>query len=142
MRCCDGFSEKSHTIQVFHTAHIVLDRERNSNVTSHYISAFVLLNMSQPLFPSYNFLTGNPVREHCLLPPRNGPGTVAGHFFQTFQEIFFDLNISALLCIVQVPHLTIYCFWLNQRGGVVIGVTVLQPDGLGSIPLDSQNPPC
>lgn len=88
------------------------------------------------------FVTGNPVREHCLLPPRNDPSTVSAHFFQTFQEKSLDLNISVLLCIVPVPHLTIYCCWLDQQGGVVIGVTVLQPEGLGSIPLDSPNPPC
>lgn len=88
------------------------------------------------------FVTGNPVREHCLLPPRNDPSTVSAHFFQTFQEKSLDLHISVRLCIVPVPHLTVYCCWLDQQGGVVIGVTVLQPEGLGSIPLDSQNPPC
>lgn len=50
----DGYSEKSHTIQAFHTAHIVLERERNSNVTSHYIKAFVRPNMRQ-LFSSILF---------------------------------------------------------------------------------------
>lgn len=88
------------------------------------------------------FVTGNPVREHCLLPPRNDSSTVSAHFFQTFQEKSLDLNISVLLYIVPVPHLTIYCCWLDQQGGVVIVVTVLQPEGLGSIPLDSPNPPC
>lgn len=53
-----------------------------------------------------------------------------------------DLNISALVCFVLALHLTIYCCWRDQRGGVVFGVTVLQPEGLGSILLDSQNPPC
>lgn len=94
------------------------------------------------IFQNTIFVTGNPVREHCLLPPRNDPSTVSAHFFQTFQEKYLDLNISLLLCIVPVPHSTIYCCWLDQQGGVVIGVTVLQPEGLGSIPLDSQNPPC
>lgn len=47
--------KKNHTIQVFHTAHIVLDRERNSNVTSHYSKAFVLLNMRQLHFPASLF---------------------------------------------------------------------------------------
>lgn len=62
--------------------------------------------------------------------------------FKHFKKNPLILNISVLLCIVPVPHLTIYCCWLDQQGGVVIGVTVLQPEGLGSIPLDSQNPPC
>lgn len=56
-RMCDVVMDtlkKNHTIQAFHTAHIVLDRETNSNVTSHYIKAFVLPNMRQ-LFSSILF---------------------------------------------------------------------------------------
>lgn len=92
------------------------------------------------IFQHTIFVTGNPVREHCLLPPRNDPSTVSAHFFQTFQEK--KIWLSVWLCIVPVPHLTIYCCWLDQQGGVVIGVTVLQPEDLGSISLDSQSPPC
>lgn len=83
------------------------------------------------IFQRTIFGAGNPAREHCLLPPRNDPSTVSAHFFQTFQEISRDLNISVRLCIVPVPHLTIYCCWLDQQGGVVIGVTVLKPEPTG-----------
>lgn len=93
-RMCDVVMDtlkKNHTIQAFHTAHIVLDRETNSNVTSHYIKAFVLPNMRQ-LFSSILFsfffsffVIGNPARELCLLLPRNDPSAVSVYFFQTFQ---------------------------------------------------------
>lgn len=52
------------------------------------------------------------------------------------------LNISLRLRIVPVPHWTIYCCWPGQQGGVVFGVTVLQPEDLDSISRDSWNPPC
>lgn len=138
----DGYSEKSHTIQVFHTAHIVLDRERNSNVTLHYIEAFVLLNTRQLHFPMYSFsywqsrertlsVTTAKWPEHCLVT-----------FLSNISEKSLDLNVEVLLRIVPASHLTIYCCWLHQQGGVVIGVMMLQPQGLGSIPSDSQDPPC
>lgn len=152
-RMCDVVMDtlkKNHTIQAFHTAHIVLDRERNSNVTLHYIKAFMLPNMRQ-LFSSISFffffVIGNPAKDLCLLLPRNDPSAVSAYFFQTFQEREkkknnLHLNISLRLRIVPVPHWTIYCCWLGQQGGVVFGVTVLQPEDLDSISRDSWNPPC
>lgn len=91
------------------------------------------------------FVIGNPARELCLLLPRNDRNAVSVHFFQTFQEKEekpLHLNISLRLRIVPVPHWTIYCCWPGQQGGVVLGVTVLQPEDLDSISHDSWNPPC
>lgn len=96
------------------------------------------------IFQHTIFVAGNPVREHCLLLPRNDPSSVSAHFFQTVQEkkSLIETFQRGCVCIVPGPHLTIYCCWLEQQGGVVIGATVLQPDNPGSVSLDSQSPPC
>lgn len=146
----DGYSEKkNHTIQAFHTAHIVLDRERNSNVTLHYIKAFVLPNMRQ-LFSSiffFFFLLLAIQRKtfvcYCReMTQAQSPRISFKHFKREKKKKNLHLNISLRLRIVPVPHWTIYCCWLGQQGGVVFGVTVLQPEDLDSISRDSWNPPC
>lgn len=144
----DTLKKKNHTIQAFHTAHIVLDRERNSNVTLHYIKAFVLPNMRQ-LFSSifFFFLLLAIQRKtfvcYCReMTQAQSPRISFKHFKREKKKKNLHLNISLRLRIVPVPHWTIYCCWLGQQGGVVFGVTVLQPEDLDSISRDSWNPPC
>lgn len=64
------------------------------------------------------------------------------HFKRERGKKSLHLNISLRLHIVPVPHWTIYCCWPGWRGGVVFGVTVLQPEDLDSISRDNWNPPC
>lgn len=151
-RMCDVVMDtlkKNHTVQAFHTAHIVLDRETNSNVTSHYIKAFVLPNMRQ-LFSSilfsffFLFLLLAIQRENfvCYCREMTQAQSPCISFKHFKRKKNLHLNISLRLRIVPVPHWTIYCCWLSQQGGVVFGVTVLQPEDLDSISRDSWNPPC
>lgn len=134
----DGYSEKNHTIQVFHTAHIVLDRDGSSNVTTHDIKAFA----RQLYFPVYNFylfffVTINPEWEHCPLTPKY---RLFAFLLNTSREKSLHLKLLVWLCIVPVPHLTAYYCWLEQRGGVAICVIVPQPEDLCSISPDNQYP--
>lgn len=130
---------------LFHSGHIVLDRVRNSNVTSHHITAFRASQYNPTIPPPHRplnvQLTGSSVEQRCLLHPQNGLCTVGGHFFQTQREKSLDSNVCVLPCVMPVAHLALYCCWLNRWGGVVISVTVLQPDSQGSILSDSQSPP-
>lgn len=150
-RMCDVVMDtlkKNRTIQAFHTAHIVLDRERNSNVTLHYIKAFMLPNMRQ-LFSSIFFFLLLAIQRktfvcYCReMTQAQSPRISFKHFKrERKKKNNLHLNISLRLRIVPVPHWTIYCCWLGQQGGVVFGVTVLQPEDLDSISRDSWNPPC
>lgn len=142
----DGYSEKNPTIQAFHTAHVVLDRERNSKVTSHYIKAFMLPNMRQ-LFSSILFcffflLAVQRENFVCYCREMTQAQSLRISFKHFKRKKPLHLNISLRLRIVPVPHWTIYCCWPGQQGGVVFGVTVLQPEDLDSISRDSWNPPC
>lgn len=119
--------------------------EKGILTSPHIISKLSCFPIWGSYFPAsfFFFVIANPAKELCLLLPRNDPSAVSAYFFQTFQEKKNPhLNISLRLRIVPVPHWTIYCCWPGQQGGVVFGVTVLQPEDLDSISRDSWNPPC
>lgn len=102
----------------------------------------MLFQCEAATFSNMQFLfLANAVREHCLLPRWNDPGSVSWHFFQTLNLWFKHLGCCSVSCQSRVgTNIVVGCSGLHS--GVVIGVTVLQPKGLGSIPSDRPNPPC
>lgn len=144
----DGYSEKKITPSRLSTLPTLCWTQKGILTSPYIISKLSCFPIWGSFFPASFFFfcywqsSERPLSATAEKWPKRSLRVFLSNISREKKKNNLHLNISLRLRIVPVPHWTIYCCWLGQQGGVVFGVTVLQPEDLDSISRDSWNPPC